>query len=772
MTEAVGGGGQKEEVLRDLLPANYEYKVVKFEMTEFEEDNIHFTAELRVNCESEGEVKVFLSTLNMSTGCTFNIASGRQDKRQDSGRCKFRGYRKCSLNINKTGDKPDRQPGKNTACPASVNFRLEKPVASEKSVKTDRMKYPLWIKLCFVHNHSLNLADYLKFLSVNEETRNVYWTMIEEGLLPRSAHIERRKSIKIDYPDTWPQIFADRSRLPSLFWVYKLHRQFLDSQIGSRDEVDVFEKSQQLIKQFDKDCQEQNPLPDGKYYAKISQTEDGETCVVICDPFMQRVHATVPQSGELVLIDATSNLDRCDSKLIHIVCPTPIGSLPLADIVVTREDTKTLKFAFELLEYVLPDQAFYGRGHSKGPQCVMTDDCDAERIALAETWPDAVLLLCVFHVLQAIWTWLWDGKHQIEHKDRQTLLIMFRYVLYAETEGELSERLEELYADETVLKYPQFYHHLLKHTFPKMQAWSVQRRISERLPTSSNNTNNLVESSFRYVKDIMFNRLRVFNLTEMLSLVLDRSEWYVNKVIDAANDRIQSWLKNCNSRYVMKLPNIDPDTIVQMNAHVYLVPSESDTDLSYVVDMETRRCTCFQGRLAGPCKHKYLVAHTKNVASFDVIPTNSPRMRQIYMYLGTGKHTPLSWFLDKQASLFGENDGTSPADENVPVDENVPADENVQAGEDGAIENRMEDRYLEDEMTDAQELKEKLKNTLKVLSDKLCGRIDSDLVGYAKAISTFEKTVNKLPTKSDAALQKSLCSFGKSVTQVHINILI
>ena len=28
-------------------------------MTEFEEDNIHFTAELRVNYESEGEVKVF-----------------------------------------------------------------------------------------------------------------------------------------------------------------------------------------------------------------------------------------------------------------------------------------------------------------------------------------------------------------------------------------------------------------------------------------------------------------------------------------------------------------------------------------------------------------------------------------------------------------------------------------------------------------------------------------------------------------------------------------
>ena len=45
-------------------------------------------------------------------------------------------------------------------------------------------------------------------------------------------------------------------------------------------------------------------------------------------------------------------------------------------------------------------------------------------------------------------------------------------------------------------------------------------------------------------------------------------------------------------------------------------------------------------------------------------------------------------------------------------------------------------------------------------------RIDSDPAGYAKAVDTFEKTVGKLPNKSDSALQKSLCSFAKSVTQV------
>ena len=50
----------------------------------------------------------------------------------------------------------------------------------------------------------------------------------------------------------------------------------------------------------------------------------------------------------------------------------------------------------------------------------------------------------------------------------------------------------------------------------------------------------------------------------MLSLVMDRSEWYINKVTDAANNRIESWLRNCHSKYIIKSPNIDPEKIVQL----------------------------------------------------------------------------------------------------------------------------------------------------------------------------------------------------------------
>ena len=52
------------------------------------------------------------------------------------------------------------------------------------------------------------------------------------------------------------------------------------------------------------------------------------------------------------------------------------------------------------------------------------------------------------------------------------------------------------------------------------------------------------------------------------------------------------------------------------------------------------------------------------------------------------------------------------------------------------------------------------------LGDKLLCRIDQDPAGYNKALDIFNKTIDKLPANIDSALQKSLCSFGKTIVQV------
>ena len=687
------------------------------------------------------------------------------------------------MNVAHTEDKENQQPGKNTNCEASLNFRLETAKSKCSSMKDDRMKFPLWLKISFCHNHALHRAEHVRFLDVSKETKDQFTNLFNQGLTPSAAHAEKRRLIKLEFPETWPVVSADRSRLPPILWVYYWNRQWLDMTVGSRDGVDAYEKAQKMVKEFNEECMKDFPLADGECYAKAAQTENGETVIAVVDPFMYRVHETVPQCGEIVMIDATSNLDRNDFKLFHLVCPSPIGALPLAEIITSREDAQTVFFGLEVLKTVLPANAFFGRGRDVGPQIFMTDDSDAERNALGEAWPQSTLLLCIFHVLQAQWTWLWDGKHGIEHKDKPVLLNLFRRVLYAETEADLSSRLEDMYADKTMLKYPVYQKHLMKDTFPNMKSWSLERRISEELPTSNNNTNNLVECSFRFTKDIQFNRMKAFNLPDMLSLILDKSEFYSNKCVDAANNVINTWLKNCHSKYVIKKPNIDPDSVVEVGQLSFLVPSETQDGVSYFVDMQQRYCTCPQGRLHGPCKHKWVVSQSRNVPSFDGLPSNSPEMRQVYMYLGTGTKMDIDWFLPLQADHTpaagmvvmeaGTNTGledhtnnyceiVEPTEVSLELrEDNVePRDDNVEPRE-----NNVEPR--EDNVA-PREIKNKLQRILSKLGDKLSARIDHDPSGYSKALDILEKTVDKLPAKGDSALQKSLCSFGKSVTQVKL----
>ena len=235
----------------------------------------------------------------------------------------------------------------------------------------------------------------------------------------------------------------------------------------------------------------------------------------------------------------------------------------------------------------------------------------------------------------------------------------------------------------------------------------------------------------------------------------------MNKAIDAANNRIEMWLKNCHSRYVMKESSINPEHISQLRppAHVYLVPSESDPSISYVVDMESRLCSCPQGRLTGPCKHKDIVAKTKNLPSFDLIPTNSPKMRQMYMFIATGQHMALDWFLGLQAVPDCEGD-VQQCESPVPVLSNNNDTEDAAGTSAPTYDVVPED------------IKTKFKETVAALTEKVMARIDKDPTGYRKAVEIFEKTVKRLPSSVDTALQKSLCSFGKSVTQVfRMNIL-
>ena len=264
------------------------------------------------------------------------------------------------------------------------------------------------------------------------------------------------------------------------------------------------------------------------------------------------------------------------------------------------------------------------------------------------------------------------------------------------------------------------------------------------------------------------NRHKAYNLPDLLTILLDKSEFYANKCVDAGNNVIHAWLKNCHSKYVVKMPNIDPAQIVHMGHNRFLVPSESDSDRSYLVDMDVRHCSCPQGQFRGPCKHKLIVSVSQNIGSFDVIPTTSPEMRQVLMYLGTGRNMSVDWFLPLQAVRAVCADSVTGVGTAEDAVAGVGAVGGVALHGLGTSVNENSQEHNNNIVleVDPAAVQTKLDDVLNQLRSKLEARICEDPTGYEKAVQAFQKSVQRLPSTSDSALQKCLHSFGKSVTQV------
>ena len=175
------------------------------------------------------------------------------------------------------------------------------------------------------------------------------------------------------------------------------------------------------------------------------------------------------------------------------------------------------------------------------------------------------------------------------------------------------------------------------------------------------------------------------------------------------------------------MPGIDVDKIIDLGQNCFIVPSENHPGVSYVLDMCARYCSCPQGRCSGPCKHKLLVSSYKNISSFDVVPTNDPAMRKLFMYLGTGKKLELDWFK-------GLNDGA--ISESSEPQFSTNASEAFTQNE--PIENEEVMNTSENDINIA-ETHETLERVFDKLKRKISSRVEEDPVGFQKALLCIEK---------------------------------
>ena len=120
-----------------------------------------------------------------------------------------------------------------------------------------------------------------------------------------------------------------------------------------------------------------------------------------------------------------------------------------------------------------------------------------------------------------------------------------------------------------------------------------------------------------------------------------------------------------------------------LGEYEFKVPSGTDEDVLYNVNIEEQHCDCYVGRTKQPCKHKALVCRTFKIKNFEVLDGKNTIMRSFWYYLGTGRKHEIGddWFRNiNEETLIDEHGNVDWAEDHVANDNvedfNEPENEN------------------------------------------------------------------------------------------------
>ncbi|KAE8742234.1 hypothetical protein FOCC_FOCC012249 [Frankliniella occidentalis] len=162
----------------------------------------------------------------------------------------------------------------------------------------------------------------------------------------------------------------------------------------------------------------------------------------------------------------------------------------------------------------------------------MTDDSVCEKDGLAAVWPNAIQYLCHFHVGQAEWRWLCEGKNQIDINTRQPFMRLFQEIMYAVTIDEYQEAKENF----VECCSHEGYQKRVDTFIAREKEWALIFR-SETL-NRGHNTNNFSEATIRVIKDIVLGRTKAYNscaLVDYISTVFEEN--MQRRILHYAYDR-------------------------------------------------------------------------------------------------------------------------------------------------------------------------------------------------------------------------------------------
>jgi hypothetical protein len=339
---------------------------------------------------------------------------------------------------------------------------------------------------------------------------------------------------------------------------------------------------------------------------------DNPLTIAIVTPIMRRAHS-LQCAGEIVFVDSSGSCDQGGSTVTFLFTACKTGGIPLGVVIHESQSESNYKQAFDLLLNVIGPNGFGKKGQ---PSVVMTDDSAAERSALKQVFPLAELLLCAFHICQAMWRWLWDSNHRISNTDKQQLMHDFRLVVFEHDTVQVEELFKGLIMSRQAKQYPHFITYV-GSLWLRRKEWCLSFRTS--LQTKGNNTNNIVEASIRIFKDIVLDRCRAFNAAALVDFICNILESYhQRRLLKFASCKVTGpelhYRRFCSRAATL--------TVVSVSNSTFHVTSATDDQLLYTVSTADGvvLCDCYAGQGGAFCKHICAVALAGNAQCIAASP--------------------------------------------------------------------------------------------------------------------------------------------------------
>lgn len=355
-------------------------------------------------------------------------------------------------------------------------------------------------------------------------------------------------------------------------------------------------------------------------------------CITLLTPLMQR--QLLSQDSCSAFIDSSASCDAANSSLTMVLVATKAGAVPIGACIHSSQNEESYLRVFSMLCKQLNTL-----NPSMHIENFMTDDSDAMRNALHSVFPSVPLLLCQFHVLQAVWRWLFNKRNNIDQKHRKFLITLFKNIMYAKCKKDAESKVNAFIDNDIVKIYPKYLSYI-ENYFKRRNEWCLAYRVHIR--NMQHNTNNYAEATFRIIKDVILTRLKAYNsisLIEYIANIMD--PYYVKRLLDVIYCR-QKKPYLMFDKYRNKAEKLLSISSIEQFQGYYLVQSDTDKKIFYEVDIGL--CSCIDAMQGAFCKHQCAVL-LKFKLEFPNAPSLSPTEKETMFRVAVGSSCTIPNFL-------------------------------------------------------------------------------------------------------------------------------